>query len=110
MKIILIPEVLRYLEDLTHRLYFNHYFGSEEAAREYVDEIIDDIAENLPTLTRKDATPYFDRFGEGMYYVTLRKNRHTHWYVFFDVYTDDNEQTIHVVRYIGNNHNLAQHL
>ena len=109
MRVVLLPDVLLYLEELTHKLYFNHYFGFEGSAREYVDELIDFIRDELPHLHRKAAPRYFDRYGQDMDYVTFRKNRHTHWYIFFDEYSIDNE-TVCLVRFIGNNHTIAQYL
>ncbi len=109
MKIAFLPDVLLYLEELSHILYLNHYFGLEESARKYVDDLIDDIKAHLPYLRNEDAPPYFDRYGEGMYYATFRKNKRTHWYVFFDEY-DENGEIVLLVRFIGNNHTVGQYL
>jgi uncharacterized protein YkuJ len=109
MKVIFIPEVRLYIQDLEYKLYLNHYFGSKESAHEYADWLLDAIQTDLHNLTHKEATPYFDRYGEGMRYVTFRKNKHTHWYVFFNTYEVDGE-VVFLVRYINNNHSIAQYL
>jgi hypothetical protein len=109
MKVVALPGVHMYLEDLAHRLYFNHYFGSMESSRTYVDSLWVEIENNLDRLPRKKAKPHFNRYGKDMFYVTIRKNKHTHWYVFFKKYVVDGE-TILQVRFIGNNHSTAQYL
>jgi hypothetical protein len=109
MKVSFIPEVRLYLQELAHILYFNNYFGSNESARNYVMELWSRILTDLPYLQSKEAPQYFDRYGQGMYYATFRNSRHTCWYVFFDKYSSDGE-TIYVVRFIGNNHTIAQYL
>ena len=109
MKVVFLPDVLLYLEELSHKLYFNHYLGFEESAREYVDELIDFIRDELPHLHRKAAPRYFDKYGQDMDYVTFRKNKHTHWYVFFNEYEVDGE-VVFQIRHITNNHVIAQYL
>jgi len=44
-----------------------------------------------------------------MKYAIFIKNRHTSWYVFFKIYRKDRE-IFYVVRYIANNHEIAQYL
>ena len=46
---------------------------------------------------------------KGMNYIVIRKNKRTHWYVFFKTTQKDGE-TIYKVRYIANNHTIAQYL
>ena len=57
----------------------------------------------------KDAPVYFNRYGEGMMYSSFWKNRNTQWYVFFSKYKEKGE-IIYLVRYISNNHVIAQYL
>jgi len=52
---------------------------------------------------------YFDIFGKGMKYASFKKSRYTTWYVFFKTY-EENGKTIYLVRYIANNHTIAQYL
>jgi hypothetical protein len=109
MRVILTDEALLYLDELAHKLYFNHYFGFEASAQRYVDELIDDIKTNLPSRPFIVAPPYFNRYGRDMSYATFRKNKNTHWYVFFRKYRPDGE-IVFQVRYITNNHLSAQYL
>ena len=44
-----------------------------------------------------------------MSYAAFPKNNHTTWYVFFNVY-DVGGDTVYLVRYMSNNHVIAQHL
>ena len=109
MKIIVIPEVYDFLENLVVVLYEKEYFGFEEDARKYVDELYWDITNNLSICVKKRAPAYFDRYGEGMYYAVFKKNKRTSWYAFFRIY-EENEEIIYQIRYIANNHTVAQHL
>ena len=44
-----------------------------------------------------------------MQYASFRKNKETQWYVFFNTYRQDGE-IIYLIRYISNNHVIAQFL
>jgi len=109
MQVILLPEVLDYFEDLAELLYEKGYFSFEDTALNYVLELYDDIILTLPTRQHKPATMHFDRYGKNMKYAVFKKNKRTSWYVFFRVYKE-NEQEIYQVRYISNNHVIAQYL
>ncbi len=107
MKIIILPDALLYLEELAHILYYNHYFGSRESAHEYLDGLIDEIANDLPSAPKRDSPPNLAR--HGMRYIVIRKNKQTYWYVFFDEYEVESE-IVFQVRHITNNHVIAQYL
>ena len=109
MKVIVSPQVYEYLENLVIILYENGYFGFEDSARKYVDDLYNDMTNKLPLCVKKTAPNHFDRYGKGLYYVAIPKNKHTHWYVFFKIYRKDGEE-IYQVRYIANNHTAAQYL
>ncbi len=109
MKVIFIPEVRLYLQELVHILYYNNYFDSEEASRRYAQELWNDITTRLPNMPKKDAPPTFNRFGMGMSYASFRKNKHTYWYVFFAEYEIEGD-VVFQVRYMTNNHVIAQYL
>jgi hypothetical protein len=109
MQVILLPEVLNYLENLSTILYEKRYFSFEETSLKYVLELYDDIIITLPIIVHKPAPNHFDRFGKNMKYASFRKNKHTTWYVFFTIYKV-NEETFYLVRYIANNHTVAQYL
>jgi len=109
MKIIVLSKVQKYLESLRRILFEKEYFSFEDTAQRYVDELFDDIIENLPTRPKKPAPEYFDKYGKGMYYAVFMKNKHTSWYVFYKIEWKDDEE-IYKIRYIGNNHTVAQHL
>jgi len=104
-----LPEVLDYFEELVWILFENEYFGFYESSRKYVDELVEDIKTKLPTRPAKPAPEKFDRYGKNMEYAVFKKNKRTSWYVFFRVYKE-NEKEIYQVRYISNNHVIAQYL
>ena len=109
MRIIFLPEVQEYLDSLIPVLYKNGYFGFEDAAVKYVDGLIDDIQNNLSKKRHKPAPKHFGKYGKGMYYASFRKNKQTTWYAFFSKYRENGE-TIYLIRYIANNHTVAQYL
>jgi len=109
MRIIVLTIVLDYLEDLIIILYEKEYFGFLETSSNYVMDLLDDIEVNFPTYPMRHAPPYFDRYGKDMYYAVFRKSKNTQWYVFFRMYKENGE-VIYQVRYISNNHVIAQYL
>ncbi|MCL2131887.1 MAG: hypothetical protein FWH36_05485 [Lentimicrobiaceae bacterium] len=109
MNVIVLPEVFDYLDKLVIILYEKEYFGFMETSRNYVKELLEDIKANLPTKLQKTAPKHFDKYGKNMEYASFRKNKNTVWYVFFTTYLQ-NGKTIYLVRYIANNHTVAQYL
>ena len=109
MKVLFLPEVRLYFQELQDVLFEQEYFGFEESAVQYVRDLILDIEATLPERVSKTAPPYFSRYGKGLRYASFRKNRNTQWYVFFTKYREDGE-VVYLVRYISNNHMIAQHL
>lgn len=108
MNVIFLQEVRKYFDNLIPVLYEREYFGFKETAKKYVDDLFDDIETNLSTSLHKPAPIYFDRYGKNMEYAVFKKNKRTQWYVFFRVYRK-NDEKIYQVRYIGNNHAIAQY-
>ena len=81
MKVLFLPEVRQYLKELQEILFEKEYFGFEEAAVQYVRDLIFDIEETLPIRASKEAPAYFNRYGGGMRYAVFRNNRHTQRYI-----------------------------
>jgi len=110
MKVETIPEVKQFLNDLITILYENGYFSFEENAQKYVDELLNDIETHLPTQFKRPAPAYFtNQYGKGLYYAVFPKSKRTQWYVFFRIYRKEGE-LYYQVRYIANNHIVAQFL
>ena len=109
MKVLAIPSVLKYLENLVPILYDKGYFSYEATAQQYVDDLADDIYDNLPDKRYRPAPSHYEKYGKGLYYASFKKNRRTTWYAFFTKY-EENGEIIYLVRYIGNNHTEAHHL
>ena len=84
-------------------------YADKENAIKYVLGLLDNIEKDLPSQPKKLAPRYFERYGKELFYATFRVNKHTHWYVFFNVYQKENG-TIFLVKYISNNHVIAQYL
>jgi hypothetical protein len=109
MKVLATAEVSEYFENLVTILYENGYFGTEEFAKKYVNELIYDIKANLPTRTSKPTPKRFEKYGEELRYASFKKNKQTTWYVFFETYEED-EEIIFLVCHIENNHTAAKYL
>ena len=109
MNVGFIPEMRDYLEELVIVLYQKEYFGWLDTSQKYVDDLFLDIKTNLPTRRHVPAPPYFDKYGKDMYYAAFRKSKRTIWFVFFSKY-QQNDGVFFLVRYIANNHVIAQYL
>ena len=109
MNVIVLPEVLEYLENLVVILYEKEYFSFLETSSKYIKELLLDNKTSLPTRLHKPAPKYFNQYGNDMKYAGFKKNRNTTWYVFFETY-EENEKVFYLVRYIANNHVIAQYL
>ena len=109
MDVLFLPEVQEYYNNLEQILYEKGYFSFPDSSKKYVKDLIDDIKANLPVKLHKPAPKYFDRYGKNMEYAVFRKNKFTSWYVFFTTYRKNGEE-IYLVRYIANNHTVAQYL
>ena len=109
MQVILLPEILDYLEYLSEILYEKGYFSYQTTSLKYVLELYDDIISGLPRKRHKPAPKHYDKYGKDMYYAAFVKNKRTTWYAFFTKY-DNNGELIYLIRYIGNNHTEAYHL
>ena len=109
MKIIYVKKVRVYFENLIPKLHDLGYFSFSETAKKYVDEIFAETEEQLPVQRHRIAPEYFEKYGKAMKYIVIRKNKNTHWYIFFQTAQNDGE-TIYKVRYVSNNHVIAQYL
>lgn len=107
MKVVALPEVRLYLKELIQILYDKDYFSFEDSAIQYVEELLHDIQTSLPIRVKRPAPIYFNRYGNNMYYAIFKKNKQTQWYVFFNIYSEDDE-TIYLIRFISNNHVISQ--
>ena len=99
------PEVSDYLSNLIDILYEKGYFGYKESAKEYVVDLRNKIELSLPLLTHRLPRCRRKIYGKHTKYITVRKNRHTSYYIFFLKKGDK-----YIVTYIGNNHTDAQYL
>jgi hypothetical protein len=109
MNVLFTPEIYEYFDELEDILYDRGYYSFKAKAKQYVEDLINDIATNLPNKRPRPAPKYYDKYEKGMYFVSFVKNRNTHWYAFFTKH-DKNGETIYLVHYIGNNHTEAHHL
>ena len=108
MRVLATPAIHNYLEELVILLYEKGYFGYEEYAIDYVNDVINFINAKLPSSVHRNAPKHYEKYGKKLKYATYRRNKQTYWYVFFNKYKDKGE-IIYMVRYIGNNHTEAQH-
>ena len=109
MNVVFMPKVEDYLFELTEILFHKEYFGFKETAIQYVNDLISDITVSLHHKQKKNAPVYFSKYGTNMYYSVFKKNKNTQWYIFFNIYRKS-ENPIYLVRFISNNHVIAQYL
>lgn len=93
------------MNELVDILYDKEYFGFKHAAYDYVDWIFEQIESSIHKKAKKPAPEYFNKYGQGLFYVVYKRNSNTSWYVFFQ-----KEEDTYLIIYIGNNHNCAQYL
>jgi hypothetical protein len=109
VKVLFLPEIRDYFHELAQILYEKGYFGFEDTAIQYAEDLFNDIADTLPIKHKKHAPAYFDQYWKGMSYAVFKKNERTQWYVFFNTYISGGE-TVYLVRYMSNNHAIAKFL
>jgi hypothetical protein len=107
VKVLFSNQVRLYFRELEEVLFEKEYFSFEDSAIQYVRGLIFEIRDTLPVRQKKTAPVYFDRYGKDMFYSMFRKSKATQWYVFFNIYQEDGE-AVYFVRYISNNHMIAQ--
>jgi hypothetical protein len=90
-------DVVAFLKQLVWTLYSEEYFGFEESAHEYVEKLRKTIYNDLPGLIHYETPQELRKYGR--YYVKLKSNKRTMWYVFFDKY-----ENRYLVEFITNNH------
>jgi CRISPR/Cas system endoribonuclease Cas6 (RAMP superfamily) len=76
------PGVSEALKQLVWILYNEEYFGFEEDAHKYVEKLKKAIYNDLPNLTHYETPLEIKKYGR--YYVKLKGNKRTMWYVFFE--------------------------
>lgn len=108
-KVLFLPEVVDQFLELAEILYHKGYLGFKEVAIDYSEQLFREIQTNLPLKAKKNAPSYFMRYGKDLFFSSFVKNKHTTWYVFYSIHVKD-DQTIFLVRYLGNNHIIAHHL
>ena len=109
MSVLFLPEVVNQFLELAEILYEKGNLVFKDAAIGYSEQLFRDIQTNLPIKVRKGAPSYFDRYGTNLFYSAFKHNKQTTWYVFYSVHNVDGETT-YLVRYLTNNHIIAQHL
>ena len=107
--ILFLPEVVNQFLELSEILYDKGYLGFKDDAINYSEQLFKDIQTYLPFKVKKDAPSYFKRYGNNLYYSSFSKSKNTTWYVFYSIHKED-DKTIFLVRYLGNNHIIAHHL
>ena len=108
-KVLFLPEAYDRFMEISEILYEDGYLSFLDSALDYATELAHDIERNLPVKVRKNAPPYFERYGNNLFYSSFPHSKKTVWYVFYSChYLGEDE--IYLVRYIGNNHVLSTKL
>ncbi len=109
MKVLFLPEVVDQFLELAEVLYDKGYLGFKDVAKAYAEQLFRDIQTNLFAKVKRDAPPYYQRFGTDIFYSAFKHNRQTTWYVFYSIHEVEGE-TVYLIRHLTNNHMIAQHL
>jgi hypothetical protein len=75
-------EVEIYLEDLVDILFYEEYFGFEDAAQNYAEKIVHFIEQDIQTFPSKKTPKELKNFGQN--YIFYKSNQRTTWYIFFE--------------------------
>jgi hypothetical protein len=97
VKIEILPEVIIFLNELVELLFYKEYFGFEDTAQFYVENIYDFIENDLINFPQKSTPKKLKNFGSN--YVFYRPNNRTTWYIFFE--KSDNR---YLITHLTNNH------
>lgn len=95
-EIIISYEVRAFLKELTFILHQKEYFGFLGTSEIYVNSLIDGILQ-LPGTLHYETPQELKKYGN--YYVKIKSNKRTTWYVFFD-----KSENRFLVEFITNNH------
>jgi len=96
-KVIYLPEIENYINNLIDVLFEKEYFGFLEDSKLYVSKLIDYIDQNIH-LIQPNISPK-QLIHKGKYYISYSSNKRTTWYIFFE---KRNRQIL--ITYIFNNH------
>jgi len=91
--------------ELIDILYLKGYFGFLDEAKKYVAEIEQYFETEIPKLHRlgltKKAMPYFERYGEDLFFAAFRRTKtRTTWYAFYEIFDKRYFKVVHII----NNH------
>ena len=109
MSVLFLPEVSQQFVELAEILYDKGYLCFLDTAITYSESLFRQIQSELPYKVHRKAPDWFNRIGKDMSYAVFPKSHHTTWYVFFNMY-EVGKETVYLVRYVSNNHVIAQHL
>jgi hypothetical protein len=104
-EVVFSQEVELFLDELLSLLFEKGYFAFPDSAKQYVDNLISYIEQNIGLLAGKDAPVYFSRYGQNLKYIKYRANKATTWYIFYQ-----ERNGVFLIRYITNNHVAAHFL
>jgi len=104
-EIVYAKEVESFLDELLIILFEKGYFGFPDSAKSYVDGLINFVQQNIGIVLGYDAPPYFDKYAKNLKYIVYKANKSTAWYVSYQ-----QRGNIFLIRYIANNHTVAQYL
>jgi len=94
-----------YLFDLIDLLYNKGYFSFYENAEKYIDNFFNNIRNELPLKLKNKAPKYFNSNSKNLFYVFYKPNKHTIWYIFFQI-----KDGCYLIKHITNNHISGAHI
>ena len=98
-------DVKSFFFELIDILFQKEYFGFLDEAKEYVSEIVQYFETEIPKLHQlglsKKAMPYFQKYGENLFFAAYRRTKsRTTWYAFYEIFDERYFKVVHII----NNH------
>ena len=98
-------DVKSFFFELIDILFQKEYFGFLDEAKEYVSEIVQYFETEIPKMHRlglsKKAMPYFQKYGENLFFAAYRRTKsRTTWYAFYEIFDERYFKVVHIL----NNH------
>ena len=79
MIVLFSPVVQDYFYELENILYEKEYYSCDYEAIEYVDNLIFDIKNNLPSKQHKPVPPFYNKYGKNLYYLYFYIHLHINY-------------------------------
>ncbi|MDR2927305.1 MAG: hypothetical protein LBV41_03770 [Cytophagaceae bacterium] len=103
MKILAMPDIIENLIGQIEVLYDKKYFYFKDTPVDIADKLFDIISRELAKKSYNHAPRYFAKYGDNLKWILCKTDAQTGWYVFFEIYLDDDDEK-YLVKHIESTH------